>query len=120
MSTYLKILPEDLPNTLISFNVIDFGIEDENYDELTELVESDGIEVPKEGITGYCATNDDGNVFFGKIFFDGTDCHIVRSVTVKQFLNALKGYKPDNYTNRAVIAYLKELPKELKLFLYWH
>jgi hypothetical protein len=116
MSVSLKILPEETPNSSVSFNVIDFNVGHENIGLLNKLK---GILISKNGIECYCSQNTNGDVFFGSTICDGFQKQI-RYVTVKQFLNALKYYKPDNYTNRAVIAYLKELPKELRLFLYWH
>jgi len=119
MSQQLRILPEEFPNSDASYNLILFNVEDENFEQLNELDETIGIEVSNNGITCYCVTNDEGDVFYGNTSLDAFG-DTIKSVTVEQFLNALKYYKPDNYTNRAVIAYLKELLKELRLFLYWH
>jgi hypothetical protein len=104
----------DFANTLISC-----GRDGKLFDIIDETSKKYGIEIdnPITSYTGSSEYYDD--VCFGDTYKTPYG-DVIKGVKSKYLKDALRDYQPMSYANRAAISFIKELPDELIIYLYWH
>ena len=112
MGLDLRIYPEYGKNTNSSFSMLDFDRDSHLFNEISVLGEDKAIEVGRVGLSCY---NDKG---FSKIEYDAYGNRL-KSVYAYELASIMDSCGVE-YTNRAISEYLRYLPKETQIFLYWH
>lgn len=104
----------DFANTLISCSR-----EGQFFDILENVQKQHGVEIdnPITSYTGSSKYYDD--ICFGDTYKTPYG-EVIKGVKSKYLKSALENFKPTNYINRATISFIKELPDELIIYLYWH
>ncbi len=103
MAKDLKIFPEYSEKSIFSTDVIELDRDNKLFEIIEELEAKKGKKVPKN--EGKFPINPYGNPILG--------------VLVGDLKLAISNYKTDSWKNKAVIAFLNELPNDLTIWLYW-
>lgn len=119
MSVNLKILPQYDDESNFSRDVLQLVHEYDLFDLIVSLEhgEGDTISRPfgshvgsKSAFERYCYGDTE------KSAFDDT----IKEIVAIEFKVAIQEYKSEYWRNRAVLAFIKQLPDNIRLWLYWH
>lgn len=104
----------DLAHDMLTINYCPTTI----LDVIQEVEDEHGIDVIRGGISTFMGR---GNKYGKTTNSPITDKGRMKSVTAGQLKKAFKKYKQDKseWNENAIIAYVKKLPNDLPIFLYW-
>jgi hypothetical protein len=117
MSLDLEILPQFTQGADYSHDVIKLDRENELLIFIYALWLEKGIETPN-GIHSHRSIGIDEETCYGLTLEDAHGKPL-KSILAKELKDALSLYKPQHWRNKAFLAYLKKMPNDLKLWLYW-
>src|SRR3954469_24537919 len=113
MGIDLKILPSyGKADMSLSLNVLTFHRDLELFDLLLKLDNKHGVDCAREGFKSYVGSRlgTEGSCF------DRTEWNSfgqrIRSVLARDIIEVVNNYKSLSYQNKAILAYLKELPHD--------
>lgn len=118
MGVDLRILPQAHQEHYFSNDIITLERRSDLFDIIQKLENEKGLDIPRRGISCFCASSEDLGTHYGIATHTAYGMPI-KSVLARELKQALAGYTPDEWKNRAFIAFLKELPDDLELFLFW-
>jgi len=118
MSVDLRLLPQYDKNADFSHDVLSCDRDYEMFELIRELEKSNGRQVKKGGINTFVAFNGE-NCHYGKTE-DTAYGLVMIGVQVKKLKEVLSEYVSESWKNKAIIAFINELPDDLEIWLYWH
>ena len=113
MGIDVRLIPAYNVGADFSLDSIELDRDYEMFDLIREVKNENGREVPRLGITAFL---DKG---YKKLYEDAYGDTIV-SVQAGKLKKKLANYKADGWKNKAIIAFINELPYELEIWIYWH
>lgn len=120
MGLNLRILPQFIKNANIAHDIIEFGEDSKLFEKIIKLEDKKGRDVPRKGIHSFSGSDEN---FEGHCYGKTIETpygEIMKSVLVSELNKVLADYKTEGWRNKAVIAFLSELPNDLEIWLYWH
>jgi intein-encoded DNA endonuclease-like protein len=115
MGLNLKLIPQQKVDSYESNTIIDLKQDYVLFKIIKEIEIKSGIPIPKTGIETWIGDNNDAYGTTKTTPFDD----VIKGVFAKDLNKALESYKTKVWKNKAAIAFLKELPKNLQIWLYW-
>jgi len=119
MGLDLRILPQYAIGADFSHDILECDGDTEMFDFIKNVEKRNGRKVPRNGINSFSGTGEDGEHCYGQTIQTAYGEDMI-SVQAGELSDALIDYQSESWRNRAVISFIKELPKELEVFLYWH
>lgn len=118
MGMDLRLLPQYGQNVDFSHDILECDRDDKMFDIIRNAEKQNGRLVPRNGIYSFSST-DGNNTCYGKTIKTSYG-EEMNSVQVRELQKVLMDFKTDSWRNKAIIAFLNELPDELEIWLYWH
>lgn len=120
MGLDLRILPVYDIGADFSTDVISFDRDYILFDKIARMSKKYGIEIGNKGI--HCFLSTDGKCdkpHYGKTAEDPYGDKL-RYLTARLLKIAMFDYRTESPKNKAVMAFIRELPDDLEVYLYWH
>lgn len=120
MGVDLRLLPFDADGGICySHTMLACKRRRDLWDPIAKIEKAKGRHVPP-GFTAYCSRLKNGELGYGKVIKDPYDSFV--NFLLVEDLVSLREHEDvqDNHKNRAIWAYLAELPSDTKVALYWH
>jgi len=120
MGMNLRILPQYSQNDDFAKDLIDLHKDSDLFERVGKLENEKGKEVPRKGIYSFTSRNE---VFEEPCYGTTIETpygNVIKGVLAGELKEVLADYKTDSWKNKAFIAFLNELPNDLKIWLYWH
>lgn len=120
MGLDLRILPKFSENADFSHDLIELHRDSDLFDIIAKLENEKGRDVPRKGIYSFSGKDNkiEGACYGVTIKTPYGD--IIKGVLAKELKAGISNYKTNSWKNKAFIAFLKEVPDELEIYLYWH
>jgi hypothetical protein len=119
MGMDLRLLPQYSQNADFAHDILECDRDYDMFDIVSEVEKQNGRQVLKNGISTFTARGKDDEVCYGKTV-ETPYGDEMNSVQVRKLKKVLADYKTESWRNKAVIAFLNEMPDELEIWLYWH
>jgi len=119
MGMYLRLLPQYSYNADFAHDILECDRDCEMFGIISEAEKQNGRQVPRRGINSFSGMGEGDEPCYGKTL-ETPYGDEMNSVQAKKLKEVLATYKPEGWRNKAVIAFLNELPDELEIWLYWH
>jgi len=110
MSVDLRIFPQYQPCESFSHDVISLETEEELFSLIEQAERQNGQAVGREGIR-FLSHSKMRETTYGEV---------IQGVQAYQLKQVVSNYQSSHWKNKAFLAFLKELPDELELWIYWH
>lgn len=120
MGMDLTLLPAYNQRVDFSHDLLDFHRDYELFDKITEKSKQFGIQVKEGGIYSFYSRNDDYEEPHYGSTEDDPYGDKLKYITANHLKDSVKDFKTDSWKNRAIIAFINELPDDLQVYLYWH
>lgn len=123
MGLNLKLLPsyEIKVGEEFSVDVLTMERDDKLFQLISDIENLKGIQVTEGGINSYVGLDEDGP--WEEYCYSKTELTAyggpMKSLLASELQELFTTYQTNIYRNKAVFAYIKELPKELPVYLYW-
>jgi len=120
MGLDLKLLPQHSLSADFSHDIISFSREYSLFEIIQETEKKYGIQVQVDRLTTYLgdATTDEGGRGYG--YTNETPYgEPLKGVYAKHLKGEIEGYKSTSWRNRAIIAFINELPDGVLIWLFW-
>lgn len=119
MGVSVKLLPQFSKGADFSDMVLNIDTNGNFISALKEIENNRGREVQNGGIHSHFGAdmNYEG-LCYGETYFTPYG-KVMKGIQAKDILPALDELNLDYWKNRAIIAFLKELPPNLEIWLYW-
>jgi hypothetical protein len=119
MGVDLRLLPQYSQNADFAHDILECDRDYYMFDIISEAEKQNGRQVPRNGINTFTARGKNDEMCYGKTIetpYGGE----MNSVQARKLKKVLANYKTNSWRNKAVIAFLNEIPDELEIWLYWH
>jgi len=119
MGMDLKLLPQYSQTADFAHDVLSCGRDYDMFNIIKEAEKQKGKPVQETGIYSYLGRR---NIYEEHCYSKTTETPYgkrINSVQAVQLKKALVNYEVSGWKNKAIIAFLNELPDELKVWLYW-
>ena len=120
MGLDLKLLPQHTKTADFSDDIISFHRESRLIELIQECELVYGIKVLPYRFTSYLGDpkNDEDERGYGHTNTTAYGEHL-QAVYAKHLKGEINGYKADSWRNRAIIAFINELPDDILVYLFW-
>ena len=122
MGMDLQILPLYNQRCDFSHDLLGFHRDYDIFNEIEEIEKELGIEISDEGINTYVSRNEEEyeDSHYGKTLNTpyGNKLKYVLAEHLKKAINPF--YEKSSWKNKAIIAFVNELPDDLPVYLYWN
>ncbi len=120
MGLDLKILPKHISAYLyFSHDVITLQRDYKLFDIIQNIEDRYGRKVHRDGLYSYVGKVEGyDDTCYGKTT-ETSYGKIMKGILAKELKEGLKNYKTSSWKNKSFISFLKELPDEIELFLFW-
>ena len=123
MGLDLNILPQYSQSADFSHDIISFSREGRLFELIRYAEKVYGIDVQIDKFTSYLGDPDPEDEDSGRRYGHTNTTpygETIKGIYAKHLKEEIKGYKSDSWKNRAIIAFLNELPDGLIVWLYWN
>jgi len=114
MGLDLRILPQHSQNADFSHDVIDLCRDYDLFDLIQGVEIKKGRKVPRKGINSFSGKNDASPDHIYGTTIETPYGETMKGVLAGELKESVRGYKAEGWKNRAFIAFLNEMPDELK------
>lgn len=122
MGLGLSLLPIFVPGSSkeVSNDIISLERDDDLFEFIKELANKDGVDVPRGGISSYLGEQKGfEGTCYGTTEFNKEGKRL-KSLVAGELTVLFSEYVTESWQNKAVFAYVKELPPNWPIYLFWH
>jgi hypothetical protein len=120
MGMDLALLPAYNQKDDFSHDLLTFFRDYDLFDKIVEKSRQFGIPVKEGGISSFYSRNAN----YEGAHYGSTEetpyGERLKYVTANHLKDAVKDFKTDSWRNKAIFAFINELPDDLQVYLYWH
>ncbi len=123
MGLDLQLLPafSQSENCDISHDILNLHRDDKLFKLILKVEKKKGVEIRRGGINSY--VGDDETGLYEETCYGKTEIskygERIKSLLASELDVIFSAYKTDSWKNKAIFAFVKELPKDLVIYLYW-
>jgi hypothetical protein len=118
MGLDLNLLPAYDNKAEFSHDIIGFHREYNLFDLITKKENQFGI-IATENLNTFLARDEEGEYKYGKTK-QSPYGEPIKYLTANHLKDAIGNYNSDSWKNKAIIAFINQLPDNLPVFIYWH
>lgn len=121
MSLQLTICPSAFKGRESTYSLLAFTMRNNELNPIKLLDETRGRDVGKQGVWTHFAdgkTEDDERIYGPT--FETPYGKPIRNVLCGELVETMEKMNIQGWNDKAIYAYLKELPDDLEIWLYWH
>ena len=119
MGMALRLLPQYSKNADFAHDILECDPDYDMFGIISEAEKQNGRQVPRNGINSFSGRLANNKLGYGKTI-ETPYGDEMNSVQAKKLKEVLTTYNPKGWRNKAIIAFLNELPDELEVWLYWY
>ncbi len=120
MGVDLRVLPQYAKEADFSHCLIELARCEQLFDLISKLENEKGIEVPEKGIYSFSGKDESfEETCYGRTIKTPYG-DVMKGVLVRDLKKALIDFKTPYWRNRAFISFLREMPNDLIIWLFWH
>jgi len=120
MGLDLRLLPAYTQNAdWMSHDILGLDRDDDILNAVFEFEKKHGIEVKRGGFKSFLSREDGGETKYGSTETTPYGDRI-KSVLAIELSKVFESVEISGWKNKAIVAFVKELPDDLPIYLYWH